>query len=120
MSSVIAFLSERDQILKVDAPVRTRSMKRNLSLIEQAHKKLPGYAEEVRGLLRGYLLGCGGERDRFAVREIIKDLQEKSVELFRERDLVESPMALTITFNTAPEFGHFRFLCVRNGGPFEK
>jgi hypothetical protein len=120
MASAIAFFSERDQILKIDAPVRARPVEGNLSLIEETHKKLPGDAEEIRGLLRGHLLGGGGERYRFTACEILDDLHKEPVELIRKRDLVESAMTLVaITFKTAPQFSDFRFLGVRNGGRFE-
>jgi hypothetical protein len=120
MASAIAFLSERDQVLRIDAPVRTCPVEGDLSLIEQTHKKLQGDSEEIRGLLRGHLLGCGGERYRFAVREIVDDFQEEPVELIRERDLVKPAMPPgAITLKTAPEFSDFCLLGVLYSGWFE-
>jgi dienelactone hydrolase len=65
-------------------------MKGDLSFVKEPNKELTRDAQEARGFLRGQLLGGGRERDRFAVGEILNDLQQELVEAVRRPDIAGS------------------------------
>jgi hypothetical protein len=115
MAAAITLFSERNQVLKIDAPVCAGPVERNFSLIEEPYKELPRYPQETRSLLRRHLLGRRGQGYRFSIREIVQDLYQYPVEPVRKRDLMESvARRRTVIPHAAKQFGYFRFLGVRN------
>src|ERR1700691_5031989 len=96
-------------------------MESNLSFLKQPDEELTGDTEEDGSFLHGHLPCGGGQRDCFAIGEILHNLQEEPVWAVRQLDRMGSTAFAhaPAASEQAAQFGYLGLFGIRDHGGFQ-
>ena len=77
---LVALVAESEHIGQVDSAVRPHVVKRQLPLVEKAHKELARHAQHIRRKLGRKCLRMGHDGHRSSLRQMLQDIDEHGEE----------------------------------------